>query len=167
MVVKDKKPTVVVGGILIGKLTQTPIEPVMFDGNTTLLNSSNLDLYHHVNGSKEQIRKRTLPLDVVKSVLKITHADLSITDKDRLSATVDHFVEKLETEGIDLSDRDIAEAIKEKSQKIGKLDFMRGMQAFRDAEYEQHQGIYEHTIIIPATRLASWLILREAEIEHV
>lgn len=165
--VNSERPMLIIGEVVIGRTTNIEINLEDFLGSSTLINLSNIDISKTVNRKAHLVRKKTEPEDVVRSVLKISHADEFERDRARLEQTTEDLFTDFHASGMNLADRFIVEALEEKYEKIKTTDLMRGMAAFREAEYEQHQGIYDLTIIKPAILLASWMITKESSSDLV
>jgi hypothetical protein len=160
------RPEVLSGHVLLGRSVLKMVKPEEFEGNRVLMNLSNQDLYSNVRGVKKIVRRQTQLEDIIRTVLNITHNNMSQGEELDLDELLENLLEEYK-QSIDLTDKNISEAIDDKIPKIANTDLMKGMDAFAEAEYNQHQGSYEHTLILPARRLAGWMILRETEIEHV
>jgi hypothetical protein len=131
------------------------------------MNLSNSTITRTVNRTEIIVRRTTELSDVVRAVLRVSHFDLNVVQKANLGHLTEEVLGTFDSSGITLADPDIVVAIEEKLPKIAKTDLMRGMDAFREAEFDQHQGTYESTIIKPAILLAGWMILTESQIDLV
>ena len=144
--------------ILLGARTGATIDAEDFSGNNTLINLCNSAVLKNIEGRTVIARQPTKLEDIIRTVLRVSHRDLVHNAEFLADDLLEEFIDK----AVDLSEPEIATTIKQSFPTIADTDLMRGMQAFSDAEYDQHQGIYEMTLVRPATMLAGWLILTES-----
>lgn len=145
---------------LLGRVTDLEIEPDVFLTENVLQRMTNKGVEFQKYRKRIMVKTNPQHLDIVRTVLKVTHPDVMENPKGRtaINSMMNEYVNEVDT-----TDHQVARSLEE---NLGALacepDLIRGMCAFSEAEYNMWGSVYDQLLVRPSTLLSAWMIAHES-----